>query len=114
MIIFDLYSIEYSTKTRYLMFKLINFIVFCKYSLVLNLMPSVFIYSSQTPGWTQNPLQGLCISSGLGTPRGPPGGAGSGAGERDVWNTLLSLLPSRPDVILHFFVYISSLFSGPS
>jgi len=27
-------------------------------------------------GQTQNPLEGLYISSGLGTPRDPPGGAG--------------------------------------
>jgi len=29
-----------------------------------------------TPGQTQNPLEGLYISSGLGTPRDPPGGTG--------------------------------------
>lgn len=40
MLLFNLFSIEYTTKTRYLMFKLINFIVFCKQSLNLNLMPT--------------------------------------------------------------------------
>jgi len=30
----------------------------------------------RTPGQTQNPLEGLYISSCLGTPRDPPGGTG--------------------------------------
>jgi len=30
----------------------------------------------ETPGQTQNPLEGLYISSGLGTPRDLPGGTG--------------------------------------
>lgn len=45
---FDLYSIEYSTKARYLMFKQINVIVFCKYTLIFNLMLSVCVYSSHS------------------------------------------------------------------
>ena len=39
-ILFNLYSIKYTTKTINLMFKLINLIVFCKYCLTLNLMPA--------------------------------------------------------------------------
>ena len=34
------FSVSYSTKTRCLMFKLINFIVSCKYTFILNLMPA--------------------------------------------------------------------------
>ncbi len=48
----------------------------------------------ETSGQTQNKLEGLHISSGLGT---PPEELENVAGERrDVWNTLLSLLPLRP------------------
>ena len=39
-ILFNLYSIECTTETRYLMFKLIQTLLFCKYSLILNLMPA--------------------------------------------------------------------------
>ena len=36
----------------------------------------------EAPGKTQDTLEGLCLSAGLGTPRGPPGRAGgSGRGE---------------------------------
>ena len=36
----------------------------------------------ETPGWTQNLLEGLHISSGLGTPWDPPGGDGKLQGRR--------------------------------
>ncbi|TKS65366.1 R2 Retrovirus-related Pol polyprotein from type I retrotransposable element [Collichthys lucidus] len=53
------------------------------------------------PGKTQDTLEGLCLSAGLGTPWGPPGRAGqSGRGDnnqRKVWATLLKLLPPRLD-----------------
>ena len=36
----------------------------------------------ETPGKTQGTLERLCLSAGLGTPRGPPGRAGgSGRGQ---------------------------------
>lgn len=43
-VIFDLYSIDNNTKTRYSLFKLINFIfyffIFCKYTLIVTLKPA--------------------------------------------------------------------------
>jgi len=51
----------------------------------------------ETPGQTQNPLEGgLYIPSGLGMPRDPPGGAGVLLGKRMSGGGLLSLLPPRP------------------
>lgn len=46
-------------------------------------------HREETPGQTQNSLEGLCIRSGLGTPWDRPGSAG----EWEVWD----LLPPRPD-----------------
>ena len=46
-ILFNLNSIEYTTKTRYLMFKLINFIGFCAdISLILNRMSATKVWES--------------------------------------------------------------------
>ena len=39
-ILFDPHSVENSTKTRYIIFRVINFIVFHKYTLILNTMPA--------------------------------------------------------------------------
>jgi len=38
-----------------------------------------------------------CLSAGLGMPRGPPEELKEAAGDRDVWVSLLKLLPPRPD-----------------
>lgn len=51
----------------------------------------------ETPGQTQNLLEELYISSGLGLPRDPPRGAGKFCCDKEIWNTLLSLLPLQPD-----------------
>lgn len=40
-IFFNLHSTEYRTKTKYLMFKLINLMLFCKYTFMVNLMPAM-------------------------------------------------------------------------
>ena len=45
-------------------------------------------YWEEAPGQTQNSLEGLYVPSGLGTPQDPP----EGAGETDVWVSLLDLL----------------------
>jgi len=50
----------------------------------------------ETPRQTQNPLEGLYISSGLGTPRDPPGGAREGCWGEGSLGALLSLLRPRP------------------
>jgi len=42
-------------------------------------------------------LERLCLSAGLGTPRGPPEELEEVAGDRDIWVSLLKLLPPRPD-----------------
>jgi len=39
-------------------------------------LPLEFFDWEETPGQTQNLLEGLYISSGLGTPQDPPGGTG--------------------------------------
>ena len=46
---------------------------------------------------TQDTLQGLCFSAGPGTPRESPGQLDKVAGEREVWTSLLRLLPTRLD-----------------
>ncbi len=50
-------------------------------------------HREETPGKT---LEGLCLPTGLGMPRCPPGGAGGCVSEREVWASLLRLLPPRP------------------
>ncbi|KAI3362885.1 hypothetical protein L3Q82_001925 [Scortum barcoo] len=48
-------------------------------------------------GKTQDTLERLCLSAGLGTPRGPPGEElEEVSGVREVWASLLRLLPPRP------------------
>ncbi|TWW56604.1 hypothetical protein D4764_08G0005910 [Takifugu flavidus] len=49
------------------------------------------------PGKTQDTLERLCLSTGLGTPGDPPDELEEVAGEREVWASLLRLLPPRPD-----------------
>ncbi|KAI3353229.1 hypothetical protein L3Q82_019264 [Scortum barcoo] len=49
------------------------------------------------PGKTQDTLERLCLSAGLGTPRGPPGRAGGSVwGEGSLGISLLRLLPPQP------------------
>jgi len=48
----------------------------------------------ETPGKTQDTLERLCLSADLGTPRVPPEELEEVAGDRDVWASLLKLLPS--------------------
>lgn len=48
----------------------------------------------ETPGWTQNLLEGLYISTGLGTARDPSGGILI----QDVWKPLLSPWPLQSDL----------------
>jgi len=50
----------------------------------------------ETAGQTQNPLEGLYISSGLGTSQDPQEEPESVAGEKEAWGALLSRLPPRP------------------
>ncbi|TWW53859.1 hypothetical protein D4764_0097120, partial [Takifugu flavidus] len=51
----------------------------------------------ETPGETQDTLERLCLSTGLGTLGIPPDELEEVAGEREVWASLLRLLPPRPD-----------------
>ncbi|MEQ2234500.1 hypothetical protein ILYODFUR_032408 [Ilyodon furcidens] len=46
---------------------------------------------------TQDMLEGLCFSAGLGTPWDSPGPLAQVAGEREVWVSLLRLLPLQPN-----------------
>ena len=50
-------------------------------------------HREEAPGKTQDTLEGLCHSAGLGTPWGPPGELEEVSGEREVWASLLRLLP---------------------
>ncbi|KAI3368497.1 hypothetical protein L3Q82_025510 [Scortum barcoo] len=51
----------------------------------------------EAPGKTQDTLERLCLSAGLGTPRDPPGRAGGSVwGEGSLGISLLRLLPPRP------------------
>lgn len=47
----------------------------------------------ETPGETLNVLEGLCIFSGLGRPRGPAGGAGEDRWGGGGLGFVLELLP---------------------
>ncbi len=58
-------------------------------------VPGAF-HREETPGKTQDMLEGLCLPTGLGTPLYLPGGAGGRSREREVWTSLLRLLPPRP------------------
>lgn len=51
-------------------------------------------HREETPGKTQDKLERLCFSAGLGTPRDPTGRAG-GSGE--VWASLTRPLPPALD-----------------
>ncbi|TWW64297.1 hypothetical protein D4764_03G0013050 [Takifugu flavidus] len=51
----------------------------------------------EASGKTQDTLERLCLSTGLGTPGDPPDELEEVAGEREVWASLLRLLPLRPD-----------------
>ncbi|TWW61064.1 hypothetical protein D4764_05G0011540 [Takifugu flavidus] len=50
--------------------------------------------SAETPGKIQDTLERLCLSTGLGIPLDE---LEEVAGEREVWASLLRLLPPRPD-----------------
>ncbi|KAI3357516.1 hypothetical protein L3Q82_015935 [Scortum barcoo] len=54
-------------------------------------------HREEASGKTQDTLERLCLSAGLGTPRGPPGRAlEEVSGVREVWASLLRLLPPPP------------------
>ncbi|MED6281826.1 hypothetical protein CHARACLAT_025900 [Characodon lateralis] len=50
-------------------------------------------HREEAQGTTQDTLEGLCLSAGLGTPWFPPEELEDVSGERDVWASLLSQLP---------------------
>ncbi|KAK5612596.1 hypothetical protein CRENBAI_010852, partial [Crenichthys baileyi] len=52
-------------------------------------------HREEAQGTAQDTLEGLCLSAGLGTPWAPPEELEEVSGERDVWVSLLSLLPPR-------------------
>lgn len=58
-----------------------------------NFLPEDALLDSSNWEETQNTLEGLDIPSGLGTPREPQEEVG------DVWDTLLSLLLTRPGLM---------------
>ncbi|KAI3362615.1 hypothetical protein L3Q82_001628 [Scortum barcoo] len=53
-------------------------------------------HREEASGKTQDTLERLCLSAGLGTPRGPPEELEEVSGVREVWASLLRLLPLRP------------------
>ncbi|KAI3366683.1 hypothetical protein L3Q82_009358 [Scortum barcoo] len=53
-------------------------------------------HREEASGKTQDTLERLCLSAGLGTPRGPPEELEEVSGVREVWASLLRLLPPRP------------------
>ncbi|MEQ2295411.1 Galanin receptor type 1 [Ameca splendens] len=53
-------------------------------------------HREEAQGTAQDTLEGLCLSAGLGTPWAPLEELEGVSGERDVWASLLSLLPPRP------------------
>ncbi|MED6264271.1 Trafficking protein particle complex subunit 14 [Characodon lateralis] len=53
-------------------------------------------HREEAQGTAQDTLEGPCLSAGLGTPWAPPEELEEVSGERDVWASLLSLLPPRP------------------
>ncbi|KAI3369582.1 hypothetical protein L3Q82_024487 [Scortum barcoo] len=53
-------------------------------------------HREEAPGKTQDTLERLCLSAGLGTPRGPLEELEEVSGVREVWASLLRLLPPRP------------------
>ncbi|KAI3369843.1 hypothetical protein L3Q82_024419 [Scortum barcoo] len=59
-------------------------------------VPSPEGAESKGLGKTQDTLERLCLSAGLGTPRGPPEELEEVSGVREVWASLLRLLPPRP------------------
>ena len=64
---------------------------------VLGFIFSLF-YTGETPGKTQDTLERLCLSAGLGMPRGPPGRAGgSGRGQERLGFSAQAAAPAtRP------------------
>ncbi|KAI3351359.1 hypothetical protein L3Q82_005903 [Scortum barcoo] len=55
-------------------------------------------HREEAPGKTQDTLERLCLSAGLGTPRGPPGRAGG-----SVWPVCLSM-PEPPAMLPPFLI----------
>ena len=50
-------------------------------------------------GSKADPKDGFNVTTGLGAPQDPPGGAWRCSWERDVWVSLLDLFPLRPDLV---------------
>ena len=50
----------------------------------------------ETPGQTKDMLERLHLSAGLGMSRCPPGGVGGSGWERNIWISILRLLPMLP------------------
>ncbi|KAI3373685.1 hypothetical protein L3Q82_021967 [Scortum barcoo] len=55
-------------------------------------------HREEASGKTQDTLEKLCLSAGLGTPRGPPEELEEVSGVREVWASLLRLLPPHDPV----------------
>ncbi|KAI3360859.1 hypothetical protein L3Q82_013083, partial [Scortum barcoo] len=54
-------------------------------------------HREEASGKTQDTLEKLCLSAGLGTPRGPLEELEEVSGVREVWASLLRLLPQAPE-----------------
>ncbi|KAI3368383.1 hypothetical protein L3Q82_008085 [Scortum barcoo] len=55
-------------------------------------------HREEAPGKTQDTLERLCLLAGLGTPRVPPEELEEVSGVREVWASLLRLLPPHDPV----------------